>query len=119
MNAETQFLRRRLNVHTCIATAAMVALFGLAPAAAFADSPEPLAPGASTAKVSLAGLDLATSAGARVAYERIKAAAERLCRHPGNVRNIYHQRAYDLCVRETLTDAVGQTRSPVLASLAK
>jgi|HubBroStandDraft_4_1064222.scaffolds.fasta_scaffold146340_2 UrcA family protein len=119
MNAETLFLRRSLSVYTFIATASMVVLFGLAPGAAFADSPERLAPRAGTAKVSLAGLDLSTSAGARVAYERIKAAAERLCRHPGDLRNIYHQRAYDLCVRESLTDAVGQTRSPVLASLAK
>jgi UrcA family protein len=52
-------------------------MFALASAAALAD--QPLAPATRVAKVSLGGLDLSTTAGARVAYERIKTVAERLC----------------------------------------
>ena len=79
MYTETCRPRRPFRPHTSVGTFAMFALFGLAPAAALADPPAVPVTATRSTKVPLADLDLDTPAGARVAYERIRRVAERLC----------------------------------------
>jgi UrcA family protein len=91
---------------------ALVALFALTSAVALADP----RPANKIAKVSLAGLDLSTPQGARVAYERIKTVAERLC---SQVENDPFREIYVRCARETLTDAIRKLNAPTVAALEK
>jgi UrcA family protein len=107
MNAETQLPRRSI-------LAALVAMFALASALALADQPP--APATRVAKVSLGGLDLSTPAGARIAYDRIRTVAERLC---FQVEDDPYREIYEACVRETLANALRQINAPTVAALQK
>jgi len=62
-----------------IRTTALLALGALASAVAAAAPQNDTAPVTRSAKVSLAGLDLSTPAGARAARERLRETARRLC----------------------------------------
>jgi UrcA family protein len=119
MNTETRLPRRSFSPHTGIRTIAMVVLFGLAPAAALADPPAAPVAATRSAKVSLADLDPSTPEGARVAYERIRSVAERLCDDREDPWSRYHAATYNACVRETVADAVRQIQTPALAALEK
>lgn len=118
MTIGTHLLNRSTSPLNAIRTAAVAALFALA-SAALADPPAPPAVETRSAKVSLAGLDLATPAGARAALERLKIAAQHLCWELGDVRKISYQATYNACVNETLTDAVRRVNAPTLAALEK
>ncbi len=115
MDTKTPLAVRSISPLTSIRAAALVALFALTSAAALADQP----PAAKVAKVSLAGLDLSTPEGARAAYERIKATAERLCFQLGDSRKIDDQAVYNACVTETLADTVQRINAPTVAALGK
>jgi UrcA family protein len=115
MNTKTQLAVRSISPLISIRAVALVALFALTSAAALADQP----PAFKVAKVSLAGLDLSTPEGARVAYERIKTTAERLCFQMSDPRKIDYQAVYNLCVNETLADTVRRINAPTLAALEK
>jgi UrcA family protein len=115
MTTETQLHRSSVRRHTPIRAAAFVALFALASAALADQSAEP-APATRVAKVSLAGLDLSTPAGARIAYERIKTVAERLCFLVGDDP---YRETYEACVRETLANALRRINAPTVAALQK
>jgi UrcA family protein len=117
MNTETRLPHRSFS--PLAGTIAMIVLFGLAPAAAFADPPAAPVVATRSAKVSLADLDLSTPAGARVAYERIRRLAERLCDDREDPWSRYHAATYNACVRETVADAVRQIQTPALAALEK
>jgi len=107
MNTETQLPRRPIR-------AALVAMFALTSAVALADQPP--VPATRVAKVSLGGLDLSTSAGARIAYERIKTVAERLCFLVGDDP---YRETYEACVHETVANALRRINAPTLAALQK
>jgi UrcA family protein len=111
MNTETQPPRRSISRSTPIRVA-LVAMFALASAVALADQPPALA--TRLAKVSLAGLDLSIPEGARAAYERIKAIAERLCFQLGDDP---YRETYDACVHEALANAVRRMNAPALAAV--
>jgi UrcA family protein len=99
-------------------TVVIVALLSLASAvAAYADPPAVSPAVTQSAKVSLADLDLTRPAGARIAYERIKRVAERLCDDREDAWSRYHAASYDACVRETVADAVRQIHAPALVAL--
>ncbi len=115
MNTETQQSVRSINPLTSIRAAALIALFALTSAAALADQP----PATKVAKLSLAGLDLSTADGARIAYERIKATAERLCFQLSDSRKIDYQAVYNTCVNETLANTVRRINAPTVAALEK
>ena len=107
MDTETQLPRRSIR-------AALVAMFALASAVALADQPP--APATRVAKVSLGGLDLSTPAGARIAYERIKTVAERLC---FQLTDDPYRETYEACVHETLANALRRVNAPTVAALEK
>ena len=118
MNTETHLLRRSISTQTAVRTAALVALFALAPAA-FADPPATPAADTRVAKVSLAGLDLSAPEGARAALERLRIVAQHLCWELADERKISYQATYFACVNETLAKAVRRINSPTLAALEK
>jgi UrcA family protein len=115
MDTETYLPRCYFNRHTAIRVAALAALCALA---SVASAEPPAAPAAETrvAKVSLAGLDLSTPAGARAARTRLKKMAQRLCRQFGDDLRASNRVTMNACVRETLADAVRQMNSPVVAA---
>jgi UrcA family protein len=118
MNTKTQLTVRSISPLISIravALVALVALFAFTSDAALADQP----PATRIAKVSLAGLDLSTLKGARIAYERIKTTAERLCFQLADPRKIDYQAVYNVCVNEALADTVRRINSPTVAALEK
>jgi UrcA family protein len=119
MITDTRLPHRSFSADSWLGAFAMAVLFGLAPAAAFADLPPAIVAATRSAKVSLADLDLSTPAGARVAYERIKAVAKRLCHDPNDSYSRYHAAAFNACVLEAVADAVRQTQAPAVAALEK
>lgn len=111
---------RSFRPYTSVGAFAMVALLGLAPAAALADPPAVPVTATRSTRVPLADLDLDAPAGARIAYERIRRVAERLCdNHREDPWSRYHTAAYNTCVRETVADAVRQIQTPALAAFMK
>jgi len=118
MNPPTQLPRRSSGCHAGTWAVGMVALLSLASVvAACADPPAIAAAAIQSAKVSLADLDLTTPAGARVAYERIRRVAERLCDDREDAWSRYHAASYNACVRETVADAVHQIHVDALLAL--
>lgn len=115
----TQISKSKVAQFGARATVLVVVLLGLAPAAAFADPPPALAPATRSAKVSLAGLDLSTPAGARAAEGRLRIVAQHLCFQLSDPRKIDFRAAYEFCVAETLADAVRRLNAPALAALKK
>ena len=118
MNAET---RRPPSLELAVLKAALIALCAIAPITGMADSqPEP-APETLTARVSLTDVDLSTPEGQRVAYERLRQTARRLCSslealHP---QSLAHYPTYIKCVDETLARAWQRVNGPALAATQK
>jgi UrcA family protein len=117
MNTGTQLPRRSFSCR--LAKSISVAmLLGLGSVAAtYADPPAAPRTGTHSAKVSLADLDLTTPAGARVAYERIKRIAERLCDDREDLWSRYRAASYNACVRETVAEAVHQMQAGAMVAL--
>jgi UrcA family protein len=115
MNNETRPAGRSFSALILISAAAFVALLALASRVALADQP----PATRVAKVSLTGLDLSTSEGVRVAYERVKTAARHLCFELSDSRKIDDQVLYKACLNETLADAVRRINASTVAALEK
>ena len=78
MNTETN-LPHRSGLKSAALTAALIALCTTAPIKVMADTQPGPAPETLAAKVSLADVDLSTPEGQRVAYERLRQTARRLC----------------------------------------
>jgi UrcA family protein len=88
-------------------TTALLALSMLASAAMAAPTSDTV-PVTRSAKVSLAGLDLSTSDGARAARERLRGTARRLCAQVADDLDLSHQSNFVACVDETLAGALRQ-----------
>jgi UrcA family protein len=99
-----------------IRTTALLALCALASAGAVADPQTGAPPATRAAKVSLAGLDLSTAAGARAARERLHQAARRLCTQVADSLDLSHQANFVKCVDETLAKALRQIAAPALVA---
>lgn len=69
-----------------------------------------------TAVVSLAGLDLSTSQGADMVYDRIRSAAKMVCRVNESRELAQVMRARD-CFRSSVDDAIAQANRPLLSDL--
>jgi len=119
MSTKTHRAARPISPQIVFRSAALGALFALASVAAFADQPPAPAAATRAAKVSLAGLDLSTPAGARAAYERIKTTAEHLCFQLSDPRKIDDRAAYFACVTDTLADTVRHLNAPTLVALLR
>ena len=85
-----------------IPTTALLALCVLASPAAAADT----TPVTSSANVSLAGIDLSTPEGLRLARDRLRVTARRLCARVADDFDLAHQTNFVACVDETLAAAL-------------
>jgi UrcA family protein len=120
MNTETN-LPHRSGLESAALTAALIALCTIAPIKAMADTQPGPAPETLAAKVSLADVDLSTSEGQRVAYERLHQTARHLCSsleamHP---QSLAHYPTYIRCVDETLAGALKRVNAPAFAATQK
>ena len=102
MNIQTQSVHLH-NVHKAACKMVFISLCVAAPMAVFAQSPSP--PPASSAKVSLAGLDPATPTGMRVAHERLLAAARLACSRVEDSLDLGRQPHFVKCVDASMAAA--------------
>lgn len=96
--------------------AALLATLALGPCVLAAQSRSAPRPEVVTAKVSLADLDLTTPEGARVAHDRLAAAALSLCRKFGDTRKISNVETLGECARDTLNDALRRLDTQLIAA---
>lgn len=99
-----------------IRTTALLVLCALASASAVAGSPTGDAPVTSTARVSLADLNLSTPEGARAARERLHQTAGRLCNRVADSLDLSYQTNYVKCVDATLAAALRKAQGADAAS---
>jgi UrcA family protein len=111
--------RRLRRSSTTVVAAGCVAFSAVLSSMAFADPPTLPASSTVESRVSLAGLDLSTEEGVRVARRRLKATAEHLCRQLGDANTASFRWTYAACVRDTLANALEQLNAPVLAAVAQ
>jgi UrcA family protein len=71
-----------------------------------------------TAKVSVADLDLGTTAGMMAAQARVRQMARRLCSQVEHLDDLSHYENYLACVDASVTAAMQQLKGPALAGLA-
>ncbi len=69
-----------------------------------------------SATVSVADLDLSTTAGMQTAQHRVRATARRLCGKVVNPWSVSHQQQFADCVDATMASALKQLPAPALAS---
>lgn len=91
------------------------ALLTLAPVVCAAASPP--APDGLSQRVRVADLDLRSEAGARVALQRIRQAADVVCGGEPDGRELARYSAFQTCVRTAVNRTVAQSDSPALAAL--
>lgn len=118
MNAGTH---RFPSLELAVPKAALIALCAIAPIPGMAQGQPVPAPETLTARVSLGDVALSTPEGQRVAYERLRQTARRLCssleaRHP---ESLAHYPSYIRCVDETLARAWQGVNGPALAATQK
>jgi UrcA family protein len=106
MNTATRFASASC-LKAGLATTALLAPYVLT-SASVAAPPADNAPVTRSEKVSLAGLDLTTSEGARAARERLRTAARRLCTQVVDEFDLSHQPNFVACVEEALAAALRQ-----------
>jgi UrcA family protein len=83
------------------------------PGAALAADAADAAP---SARVNYAGLDLTSEQGARILYQRIASAAERVCENPGT-RDLESSFASHECKRKAISEAIEQVGNPRVAAI--
>jgi UrcA family protein len=116
MNRETS---SRMSKH---ARAALVAVAGCLFAAAVSGNGTAFAAEADSAdaapslRVNYAGLDLTSDQGARILYQRIAVAAERVCANPGT-RDLRALLATRTCERKAMAEAIEQVGNPKVAAI--
>jgi len=69
-----------------------------------------------SARVNYAGLDLTSEQGARILYERISSAAERVCENAGS-RDLESFFASRACKHKAIAEAIAQVGSPRVAAI--
>jgi UrcA family protein len=111
MTTETHLFRPSRKPHALVRAAILTALVAVAPIAAIADPPAVIAPDTRVADVSLADLNLSTSAGMRVARERLQAMAQRICAGHADIPGLSSSPNIVACVDGTLAGALRNIRT--------
>jgi UrcA family protein len=94
-------LSRRFAANTLMATAVALGLLGLGSSVLAAE----LSAGARSKPVVLTDLDLSTSEGQRVAYERLHQMARTLCSRVADELDLSHQANFVACVDSAMANA--------------
>ena len=100
------------SVQTTVRAAILMALCTLGAGAALAAEASPSAAISRSTTVSLAGLDLSTSAGIVEARKRLHQAARAACSRVSDSLDLSHQTNFLKCVDESLTNALQQLNHP-------
>jgi UrcA family protein len=118
MNTET-YLPRRFSSQIAVRSVALTALLAVAPLAAMAQSEVAASTRTLTSKVSVADLDLSTSAGMDAARDRLHQTARGLCSQVADSQDPYltQKPTFIACVDDTLTDALRQINGPARAAI--
>jgi UrcA family protein len=122
MNTQPILPGRFSGRHTACGVAILLTLFGIVPVSTIADQ-HAATTGVDSADVSLSDLNLSTPEGMRVARDRLRAMAERLCADPGGAPEPALQPAFGTCVDSTVAtalrhiDALKQTHMTVRNSV--
>ena len=117
MNTPTNPLRR-VNRQIALRAVVLMALLAIAPLAVMADERGPVLD-TRVAKVSLAGLDLATPDGMAAARDRLRETALLLCAQVADTRSIAWHANFVRCVDETFAKAMQKVKGPALAAVEK
>jgi UrcA family protein len=118
MSAGSLSARSRHN-RSLIARATTASTLLLMAALAMADPLAEPRPGDDrVARVSLADLDLATAQGARVARQRVTAAAQRLCWQLGDSTRTSNRATVSACVRDTIAETMKAIAPSQVAALS-
>ena len=117
MNTQT-FSIRLARFQAALRTMGLIALCVAAPIAAIAQQSS-VAAETSSAKVSLAGLDLSTPEGLGIARDRLHDAARLLCSRVADSRDLGHQPHFVACVDEAMAAALRQISGPALAAITQ
>jgi UrcA family protein len=96
---------------------AVLAALGCAASVHAAPAGTSSAPALTSVTVSVADLDLADRAGAKVALQRIHAAAKTVCGGEPDVREIERMALYEACIRTGANRAVAALGSPIVTAL--
>lgn len=115
MNRESSSrMSKRVRAGLVAAAACMSVAAMSGNAAAFAAGAD--SDGAPSLRVNYAGLDLTSDQGARILYQRIETAAERVC-ETGGSRDLRATLASRLCERKAIAAAIEQVGNPKLAAI--
>lgn len=102
----SKYLSRYFTANTLIMTAVALGFLGSAPVMA---AQQPV--GARSNHVILTDLDLSTSEGQRVAYERLHQMARTLCSQVADELDLSHQANYVACVDSAMVNASAQLQA--------
>ena len=94
----------------------LISLVVLSSPCAFPDEPPSKLHNVRT--VSYAGLDLSTEAGVRVAYRRLRVAAQGVCSHLHTLELGQRRHRWETCVRDATARAVADVGAPGLTAYA-
>lgn len=108
MTAEKCLPRLLSRPCAAVRTIIFIALVAIRPVAAIADAPAATGPDTRVADVSLADLDLSTPEDLRVARDRLRTMAQRVCAEPADNRGRSSQPNFLTCVDSTLAAALRQ-----------
>ena len=95
-----------------VAVSALAAILGFAGGVHAASNSD-----SHSAKISLADVDLGSDAGAKIALQRIRNAARRVCSEDPNIRDLDLTYPYVTCLKATVDHAVGVLDSPRVTAL--
>jgi UrcA family protein len=105
MNIQTHHIRRSRITRTLIGSLYLSSLLPITPVVVIAAPQNTTEPETVSTTVSLADLDLTTSAGISAAHERLVAAAQRLCHNFSDSLRASDRKTSAACYRETLANA--------------
>jgi UrcA family protein len=126
MNTQSILPGRFGGQHIASGAAILLTLLGIVPISSKADeSAATTTTASSVADVPLTDLDLSTAEGMRLARDRLRGTAERVCAEHGGGRDSASQPAFGACVDSTVTgalrqiDALSQTHATVRNSVIR
>jgi len=111
MNAKSPLPRWFSSRHSAVGSTVLIALFGITPAATWADQQAATITASRATEVSLVDLDLSTPEGMRKARERLQTMARRVCGRSAN--ELSSKPNFVTCVDCTVADALGHIKAAI------
>ena len=116
MHIQNRSSRHSAITWTPLSSLYLCSLLAIAPATVMAGTGPSRAVETVSVKVSLAGLDLATTAGSSRAQERVAAAALRACERLSDSRKVDDRETFKLCYQTTIANAMQHLSALLVAT---